>query len=109
MFSISNPNEEANRQIEFWQFLKKKIMKIYNDDPDVNIEFLQKCYDNVYDYIMYENRKFIEMRNLGKQQFSPGTTHETSRELYYMLIGLMNDRADDYARVRFNRVESKLR
>ena len=92
-------SDETNRQIIFWNSLKKKIELIYNDDPKVDLTFLTTCYDDVYDFVMFENRQQIELRNLGMQQFYPGKTQDLSRELYYYLIGFINEKTEIFAEV----------
>lgn len=94
-----NDRDETNRHDVFWESLMKKMTLIYNDDPTVDLTFLTTCYDDVYNFVMYENRQQIELRNLGIQQFYPGRTQDVSRKLYYFLIEFINEKADFFAEV----------
>jgi hypothetical protein len=92
--------DDGNRQLfKAWRRLKNNLELIYANDQCVDINFLFKCYEEVYEYVMHVNKEQIELRNMGKQEFHPGRTQEISRELYYCLIGFMNDKTEEFKNV----------
>lgn len=87
-----------------WKSLKHDLDLIYDEDPCVDLAFLTKCYNKVYEYVMHVNKEQIDMRASGKQQFYPGRAQMVSRELYYCLIGFMNDKTDHFVTVIYDNV-----
>lgn len=90
---------QNNQLVRTWNRMKEKLNLIYDEDPQVNYEFLAKCYDKVFNYLMHVNREQIEQRNAGHQEFHPGKTYEISLDLYLVLIGFINDKTDEFAEV----------
>jgi hypothetical protein len=90
---------QDNPLFQVWNNLKVKLNLIYDEDPIVNIAFLSKCYDDVFNYLMHVSREQIDRRNAGHQEFHPGKSQEISRDLYLVLISYIDDKAAEFAEV----------
>lgn len=89
----------SQQLLETWPRLQARLELIYDEDPSVNLKFLAECVDEVFNYAMHITRENIEQRIQGHQEFFPGRSHETLRDLHLVMTDYIREKADTFAKV----------
>lgn len=87
-----------------WNSLEPKLDDIYEEDPCVDLTFLINCYAEVFTYAMNVNKKNMQLRNEGQQEFAPGESHKALSYLYLQAISYIESKASSFAVVSFTNI-----